>query len=221
MFSLRSILLAAAAFATLTSAIPTPETTTSSTGTGLSSVPALGGIVGGAGGGLPTSGLGLGARGEWSAGDHIKDCHEKVHVKVKKIHEVCGEKDFDHKIVIGLLWEIVELLKDLLKVLKIVGKVELLLGGVVCTIKELAAVIGLLLILLIEVIFVVFSVIGFLEAEICEVIAIIGGLLVEILLFLFLLLEGLLIEIVVIITPYHEHCKFIKFFSLLDCLHIV
>ena len=82
MFSLRSILFAAAAFATFTSAIPTPETSTSSTGTSLSGLPALGG----AGGSLVPNLGGVGARGEEvSCGDRIQKCRDDIKVKSDKI----------------------------------------------------------------------------------------------------------------------------------------
>lgn len=74
MLSFRSILLAAAAFATFTSAIPAPAPV----------IPVVGDIL--TGGGV-TNGLAGGAdrRGDYSAGDIFKKCHDDVAVIVVKI----------------------------------------------------------------------------------------------------------------------------------------
>jgi hypothetical protein len=81
--------------------------------------------------------------------------------------------------------------------LKLVVKAELLLGGVLCTLKELAAVVAALLIvgilftyflffffklkflgffvqIIIEVVWLVLSIVGFLDVTLCGVIATIG-----------------------------------------------
>jgi hypothetical protein len=57
-----------------------------------------------------------------------------------------GAKYVDHGLVISLLGEIVVLLQVLLHDLKLIVKVELLLGGVACTLQELAVVVADLLI---------------------------------------------------------------------------
>ena len=54
-----------------------------------------------------------------------------------------GAKNVDHGLVISLLWEVVALLKILLHDLKLVVKVESILG---CTLEVLAGIVGELLI---------------------------------------------------------------------------
>ena len=54
-----------------------------------------------------------------------------------------GAKYVDHSLVISLLWEVVELLKGLLKDLKLIVKAEIILG---CTLDVLAEIVGALLI---------------------------------------------------------------------------
>ena len=54
-----------------------------------------------------------------------------------------GKKDCDHAVVIKLLFEIVELLKTLLYELKLIIKVDIILG---CALEELAKIVCALLI---------------------------------------------------------------------------
>ena len=54
-----------------------------------------------------------------------------------------GAEYVDHGLVISLLYEVVELLKGLLYELKLIVKAEIDLG---CTVKELAGLVGALLI---------------------------------------------------------------------------
>lgn len=285
MLSFRSILLAAAAFATVASAIPTPETTTGGSkvtpggvgglpaglpgsvlpanlGAGLrretetstqagdsNGTPGAGGIlpggilpklpaglprrtgdnaaVAGLPGVLPKLPAGLPRddvqvkRGYKSCRDIVKKCHEDIAIVVVKIHAAVkcegGAKNVKHDLVIGLLWEIVEILKLVLHDLKLIVKAEFLLE---CTIKELAAVVAELLIIVIELVWLVLAIVGFLDISLCSTIAMIGGLLCEILKVLFYLVEGLLVEVVVLIEPYGSHCKYIKYFELLAILKI-
>ena len=58
-----------------------------------------------------------------------------------------GASHVDHKYVIGLLGEIVVILRATLIQLKLVVKADLLLHGVACTLKELAEIVcGLLIV---------------------------------------------------------------------------
>ena len=57
-----------------------------------------------------------------------------------------GAKNVDHGLVIDLLGEIVDLLKDALEELKVIVVALLTLNGVACTIAELAGVVAGLLI---------------------------------------------------------------------------
>ena len=77
MFSFRSILLAAAAFATLTSAIPAPQLPNVAGASNIANV--VGDIV-------PVNGVGAPVkRGPLSFGDHFSDCHDKIAVVVIEI----------------------------------------------------------------------------------------------------------------------------------------
>jgi len=248
MLSFRSILLAAAAFATIASAIPTSDTVTSGgptnalRGFGLSGV--LSSIFGGTdsgsgdgggyGGGLPYSPYDgavpelSGApvkRGDYSCGDIIKKCHDDIAVIVLKIDAVVkvdgGAKYVNHDVAIDLLWEIVAILKVTLYDLKVIVKFELLLNGVACTLKELAAVVADLLILVIELVWLILSIVGFLDFTLLGVIATVGELLYEILEVVLFLVEDILAELVVLIVPYGDHCKFVKYDDILVLLKIV
>ena len=80
MFSFRSILLAAAAFATLTSAIPAPQLPNVAGASNIANV--VGGIVPG----NPLNGVGAPVkRGPLSFGDHFSDCHDKIELIVIEI----------------------------------------------------------------------------------------------------------------------------------------
>lgn len=95
MFSFRTILLAAAAFATVATAIPTPDTVARDVGGPLGSVTDLasgGGVAGLASGGVPA------ARGEhdydyykhhkYHIADSFDKCHKGVKVVTEKISEL-------------------------------------------------------------------------------------------------------------------------------------
>jgi len=219
MFSLRSILFAAAAFVTLTSAIPAPQ---------VPSIPAVGGA-----GGLPAvpnlgdlSLPGLPAkRGAQSFGDHIGDCHDKIEIIIleigKAVHCEGGPDKIDHEIVIGLLGDIVIALKDLLVELKVFVKIDLLLHGVICTVKDLAEIIAGLVIIVLEVVYLVLSIVGFLDVKLCGVIGVIGGLLCEILTLVIGLLFELKVEIAVLLKGYSYHCGYAHWDNLLVLLGLV
>jgi len=228
MLSFRSIFLAAAAFATVASAIPTPG------------VPGLPDVLGGLGSGslVPAGAPAAPVRrdddhphhyeeGHGSPGDVFKKCHESIKPIVVELELACkGEGEGEHRRVnhhhvIGLLGEIIVVLKIALGELKLIIKAELFLEGVVCTIKELAGVICGLVILIVEVLYLVLEVVGFLDFELCGLIAIIGELLCELLGIVIILVEGLLVEIVVLITPHGHHCQFIHFDKILVLLKIV
>jgi len=224
MLSFRSIIFAAAALATFVSAIPTPDTTGGATGGltnlvgGAGGVPAIPNLTGG---GLPTK------RGDdkKSCGDIIKKGHDDIAVIVIEIGSACKGKDgkgkdVDHDLVISLLWDIVAVLEGILHDLKLIIKVELLLNGVVCTVKELACVVADLLIIVIELVWLILSIVGFLDFTLCGVIATIGELLCEILTLVCKLVGGLLVEIVILIEPYGDHCKYVKYTDILVFLGI-
>ena len=116
------------------------------------------------------------------------------HFVGKAVHCEGGPNKVDHKVVIGLLGDIVILLKGLLVDLKVFVKIDLILQGVVCTLKDLAGVIAALVIvrifsllinyffycivffyqLVLEVVYLVLSIVGFLDVTLCGVIAVIG-----------------------------------------------
>jgi len=215
MFSFRSILLAAAAFATVASAIPTPDAggvTNALTPAGLTS-------------GSPAVVPAPARRGQSSGGDIIKKCHDDIAVVVLKIDAVVkvdgGAKNVKHDVVIDLLWDIVAILRICLHDIKAIVKFELLLDGVACTLKQLAAVVVELLIIVIETVWYILSIVGWLDLTLCGVIATIGQLLCEILEAVFFLVEGLLVEVAVLIVPYGDHCKYVKYTDLLVLLKIV
>jgi len=243
MFSFRSILLAAAAFATVASAVPTPGLTDGGVGgiTGLVNPATVmgavtgGGLAGGlTGGGSPVGGLTGGGspvggltgaavkRGEHhSPSEVFHKCHDGLADIVIQLTAAVkcegGAEHVDHEHVIYLLGLIVEILKVALEELKLIVKVELVLD---CTLKELAEIVAGVLILLIEVIFLVLSIVGDVDKILCGVIVTIGALLCEILKLVLFLVEGLLIEVAALLVPYGEHCKHIEFLDILALLHI-
>jgi len=224
MFSFRSILFAAAALATFTSAIPTPDSTTGSSVAGAPN--ALGALGGLSSGGIVPAGLPAPLkRGHASAGDILKKCHGDITVHSKKIHDAChpegGKKYIKHDIIIEILGEIIIVLKETLRELKLCVKFEFLLEGVVCTIKEIAHLVADLLILIIELVYLVLSLIGFLDFKLCGLITLIGELLCEILVVVFALVEGLLELVIELLVPYGAHCKYVHWGGLLEILHIV
>ena len=79
----------------------------------------------------------------------------------KAVHCEGGPEKIDHEHVIGLLGEIVIILKGLLVDLKVFVKIDLLLHGVVCTLKDLAGVIAGLVIVRIFSLFIIFFLIFF------------------------------------------------------------
>jgi len=225
MLSLRSILLAAAAFATFTSAIPT-------TGNPLGGGDATGvigsitdGLTSGGGGTNALSGIPPAKRGfSQSCGDIFQKCHDGIAVIVVELTAAVncdgGAKKVDHKYVISLLGEIVVLLKVALGELKLIVHAELLLKGVVCTLQELAEVVVGLIILIVEVLYLVLTVVGFLDVTLCGVIATIGVLLCELLTLVFVLVDGLLVLVADLFVSYGGHCKFIEFSQVLAILKI-
>jgi len=219
MLSFRSILFAAAAFATLASAtaIPSPDSGVSGVTNLLGGV-TQGGVVPA---GLPAAPV---KRGHKSHGDIIKKCHGDVDVRARKIKEHCHgkeRKDIDHGIVIELLEEIVEVLKGALYELKLIVKIEFLLDGVACTLKELAELICDLLVLVVDLVYLILSLLGFLDFKLCGIISLIGELLCEILVVVFALVEGLLEIVVELIAPHAEHCRYVHYHGLLEILHIL
>jgi len=225
MLSFKSILLAAAAFASfsMVTAIPTPETGSSL----LQRAPQAGGLLGGGlpklpivGGGLPGGSSPATRRGEIpSCGPRIKKCHDDISEIIVKIKlEVGKGKDgADCGVIIGLLKLVIELLEGLLYDLKLIIKAEIVLG---CTLEELAGIVGGLLILIIEVVWLVLSIVGWVDVALCGLIAEIGVLLCEILVVVFALVDGLLILVVELIKPYGEHCKYVKYEKILVILGI-
>ena len=89
MFSFRSILLAAAAFATVASAVPTPDTTTGAGGLGnlITGATAVGGLASGVtGGGSPLAG-GVGRGEQHYYPDAFDSCHKKLIPVVKRLRQ--------------------------------------------------------------------------------------------------------------------------------------
>jgi len=258
MLSFRSLFIAAAAFATLASAIPTNAGPLGvadglTPGKGLTGKIPAGGLVAAPNvAGLPmtdaevnkilgrldlTTGriFGAGATGNTlnqvvsslrrrggekvPVGDLFQSCHDKIEpifVKIEAAVKVEGAVE----IVVGLLGEIVIILKDLLAELKLVAVIELTLAGVVCTVRELAVVIAALLILVIKVIWIVVFVLGYVEGALVDVIVVIGGLLCEILKILFVLLIELKVELAILLGGYGRDCGFIHYTDILVLLGI-
>jgi len=224
MLSFRSLFIAAAAFATLASAIPTNAGPLGvadglTTGSGLTDIIPVGGSgaapnVAGLAGGLPKRG------GEKvPVGDLFQSCHDKIEpifIKIEAAVKVEGALE----VVVGLLGEIVIILKDLLAELRLVAVIELTLAGVVCTVRELAVVIAALLILVIKVIWVVVFVLGYVQGALVDVIVVIGGLLCEILKILFVLLIELKVELAILLGGYGRDCGFIHYTDILVLLGI-
>jgi len=214
MFSLRSILLAAAAFATIASAIPT--TPVAQDGHALVS-------------GLDLD-INLLIKGQTPHGfknnrrddsnspaDSFKKCSDGLAVVVVKIKAAIycegGAEKVDHNVVIGLLKDILVLLVTLLAELKAIVKVE----G--CDFNVLSGLVAGLLIAVAEILFLVIEVVGTVDTVLCGVIASIGGLLCEILTLVFGLVEGLLAAVVLLlVSPYADHCKSIGFVNVLAIL---
>jgi len=225
MLSFRSLFLAAAAFATLASAIPTASGPLDiaeglTNGGGLSNIaPLAGGAAPGipnlAGGGLPAKRGGEKA----PAGDYIRSCHDQIEPIVIKI-EAAVKVEGGLEIVVGLLGEIVIILRETLAKLKLIAVIELTLGGVICTIRELAVVIATLLILVIKVVWLVVFVLGYVDVALCDVIGVIGGLLCEILQVLFFLLIDLKVEIAILLGSYGRDCGFVHYDAILVLLGI-
>jgi len=233
MLSFKSILFAAAALASLVSAIPTPET-----GNGITNIvartPQVGSVVDSdIVGNLDvvendedqlTNQRGTEPaerkRSGPSCGEIVKKCHDDIAVVVVKITAAVkvgdGEK-VDCGVVISLLKLVIDLLKGLLYDLKLIIKAEIILG---CTLKELAGLVAGLLILVIEVVWLVLSIVGEVDAILCGLIAEIGGLLCEILVVVFGLVDGLLILVANLIVPYGDHCKFVEYTQILVILGI-
>jgi len=162
----------------------------------------------------------------YSPADVFKKCHDGIAPIVVKIEAAVkvggGAKYVDHGLVIDLLREIAGVLEVALGELKLIDvKAELLLlNGVACTLKELAGIVAGLLIPIIEVVWLVLTVVDFNDPTICGVIVNIGGLLRDLLKLVLALDGGLLVEVVVLIEPYGDHCKHIKYTGLLDLLGI-
>ena len=87
MFSLRSILFAAAAFASIASAIPAPPMP--NIPAPIPNIPGATDLLGGAlsGGALSNGAVPPVKRGTLSFGDRIGDCHDKIEVIVVEIGE--------------------------------------------------------------------------------------------------------------------------------------
>jgi len=225
MLSFRSILFAAAALATMVSAMPTPDGGPSGSGLGsITHLESLGGLTGGGGLGSIT-GSGPTKRGgevEHSPYKCFEKCRDGINPIIIKI-KACvgvegGAEKVDKVLLLSLLKELLVVVGVLLAELKLIIKVDLVLD---CTLEVLAGIIGEVLILLIEVLWLVISILGFVEVAICGLIAEIGGLLCEILKLVFFLVADLLVLVVEIIRPYGDHCHGAKWDGILVILGIV
>jgi len=231
MLAFRSIIVAVAAFATMTCAIPTaspsPDGVSSLSKPPaplpdiLKGLPILGGLLGGrsCSGSICRRGDGHG-----SPGDILKTCSDGVAglvVEIKAVVEVGGGADHvDHDKVVYLLGEILVLLQVALKELKLIVIADITLKGVACTLKELAEVVGGLVILIIEVVWLVVSILGLVEVALCKVVAAIGLILVDILEVVFILVVDLKVLVAVLIQPYFHECHDIGYEKILVFLGI-
>jgi hypothetical protein len=213
MFSIRSILLAAAAFATFTSAVPVESPVGGASGLTdpSNAVSNVVGVVTGGNGGLAT-------RGQYNPYDSFHTCSDGIAAIVIKIdaaiHVDGGAKNVDHNVVIGLLKEILVLLGTLLFELK---------GGDYhgCDVNVLGGLLAGLLIVVVEVLFLVIEVVGTVDVVLYGVVGSIGGLLCEILDLVFGLVDGLLaVVVVILVEPFSTHCHSVDFLNVLAILHL-
>jgi len=207
MFSIRSIFTAAVALATLASAIPlTPPSTgdlTNPVGS-VSQVVPVGTVAGGNPALSPVSPSVLDSvapvkRGQEvkTPGDIFNTCHGGIAPLVAEIEVIIKAKDFDHVKVTGLINEIIVILKVAIAELKVTvaaklsAEILLTIGGVVCTVAELGAVVYGLLELVIVLFCVVLRLVITVDVTLAVLLCSVGPLLVEILTLVLSLVAGL------------------------------
>jgi hypothetical protein len=206
MFSIRSIFTAAVALATLASAIPlTPPSAgglTNPAGSVSQVVP-----VGGVGSGVPSlSGLNPSVldgavptkrTDAKSPGDLFKTCYSGIEPLVAEIEIIIKAKDFDHAKVTVIIKDIVVLLNDLIVDLKVTvaaklsADVLLTIGGVVCTVAELGAVVFALLKLVIVILAIVLRLVIVVDVTLAGLLYSLGPLLYTILTLVVELVAGI------------------------------
>jgi hypothetical protein len=225
MFSFRSIPIAVATFATITSAIPTASPTLNIRNngggfqisgvevSGSSGVQVMGGVqeflvIGGAAdvpgaasdADLPINGC------QASPAEIFKTCSDAVELVVVDVDAAVnvdgGAINVNHDLLINLLGEIVDLLQVALEDLDDIVVAELTLNGVACTAAELAEVVAGLLMHVMKAVWLILSTVGFVNIDLCSIIASIGVLMCKLLEVVFSLVDDLNIEVVALIQPF-------------------
>jgi len=134
-------------------------------------------------------------------------------VIVGQIKDSCRGRrgDFDHRRAIGLLEELIIVLKTTLAELRLVVVTDLYRHGSICSVRELAQLIGGIVILIVEALYAVLKLVGFGDFTLCRLIAQVGDLLCQLLRIVLPLVEGLLVEVIVVVKPYHDHFKYVRY----------